>query len=54
MNRGAKDVYYEDLPQAARARRSSADNGIQIVTIPTVTAMSSSVRASRPTAANMC
>ena len=33
MNRGAKDVYYEDLPRGRTRETVVRDNGIQIVTI---------------------
>ncbi|UVK51281.1 OmpA family protein [Mesorhizobium sp. AR02] len=33
MNRGAKDVYYEDLPQGRTRETVERDNGVQIVTI---------------------
>ncbi|QKC95532.1 OmpA family protein [Mesorhizobium sp. NZP2298] len=33
MNRGAKDVYYEDLPQGRTRETVERDNGIRIVTI---------------------
>ncbi|OBQ70419.1 OmpA family protein [Mesorhizobium erdmanii] len=33
MNRGAKDVYYEDLPQGRTRETVQRDNGVQIVTI---------------------
>ncbi|WP_137933377.1 OmpA family protein [Mesorhizobium comanense] len=33
MNRGARDVYYEDLPQGRTRETVERDNGIQIVTI---------------------
>ncbi|TGV40490.1 flagellar motor protein MotB [Mesorhizobium sp. M00.F.Ca.ET.186.01.1.1] len=33
MNRGARDVYYEDLPQGRRRETVERDNGVQIVTI---------------------
>ncbi|MBN9220466.1 MAG: OmpA family protein [Mesorhizobium sp.] len=33
MNRGARDVYYEDLPQGRTRETVERDNGVQIVTI---------------------